>query len=157
MVALPDSMGILKTFNVADIFPYYSSEEPMYPDAPTNSRVEFFPSGGDWCGAHGVRVYEALGPKRRLEVQVCRNRSIGPVNRQIQSTDGDLNRIRQKLSVAAPEASAATPEVVQTLPIWLQDDSRVSHFKLFTFLMLLGFIFFYVYLGFWCIKTILAF
>ena len=32
MVALPDSIGISKTFNVADIFPYYSSEEPMYPE-----------------------------------------------------------------------------------------------------------------------------
>ena len=41
VVALPDSMGISKTFNVADIFPYYSSKEPMYPDIPTNSRSSF--------------------------------------------------------------------------------------------------------------------
>ena len=41
MVALPNSMGISKTFNVADIFSYYSSEEPMYPDIPTNSRSSF--------------------------------------------------------------------------------------------------------------------
>ena len=31
VVALPDSMGISKTFNVTDIFLYYSLEEPMYP------------------------------------------------------------------------------------------------------------------------------
>ena len=41
VVALPDNMGISKTFNVVDIFPYYSSEEPMYPDIPTNSKSSF--------------------------------------------------------------------------------------------------------------------
>ena len=41
VVALPDSMGISKTFNVADIFSYYSSEEPMYPYIPANSRSSF--------------------------------------------------------------------------------------------------------------------
>ena len=41
VVALLDSMGISKTFNLADIFSYYSSEEPMYPDIPTNSRSSF--------------------------------------------------------------------------------------------------------------------
>ena len=41
VVALPDSMGISKTFNVEDIFPYYSSEEPMYLDIPTNSKSSF--------------------------------------------------------------------------------------------------------------------
>ena len=41
MVALPDSMGISKTFNVADIFPYYLSEEPMYPNVLANSRSSF--------------------------------------------------------------------------------------------------------------------
>ena len=41
MVALPDSIGIYKTFNVADIFSYYSSEEPMYLDIPTNLRLSF--------------------------------------------------------------------------------------------------------------------
>ena len=41
VVALPDSMGISKNFNVADIFPYYPSEEPMYPDVPANSRSSF--------------------------------------------------------------------------------------------------------------------
>ena len=41
VVALPGSMRILKTFNVADIFPYYASEEPIYPDIPINSRSSF--------------------------------------------------------------------------------------------------------------------
>ena len=41
VVALPDNMGISKTFNVVDIYPYYSSEEPMYPDIPTNSKSSF--------------------------------------------------------------------------------------------------------------------
>ena len=41
MVALLDNMEILKTFNMADIFPYYSSEELMYSDIPTNSRSSF--------------------------------------------------------------------------------------------------------------------
>ena len=41
VVALPDSMGISKTFNVADIYPYYSSDKPMYSDIPTNSRSSF--------------------------------------------------------------------------------------------------------------------
>ena len=40
VVALPNSIGISKTFNVADIYPYYSFDEPMYPDIPTNSTVE---------------------------------------------------------------------------------------------------------------------
>ena len=41
MVALPDSTGISKTFNVTNIFPYYSLEEPMYPVIPANSRSSF--------------------------------------------------------------------------------------------------------------------
>ena len=41
VVPLSYSMGILKTFNVENIFPYYSSEEPMYPNIPTNSRSSF--------------------------------------------------------------------------------------------------------------------
>ena len=41
VVALPDSMGISKTFIVADIFPYYALEEPMYPDIITNLRSSF--------------------------------------------------------------------------------------------------------------------
>ena len=42
VVALSDSMGISKTFNAVDIYPYYSSDEPLYPDVPTNSRSSFF-------------------------------------------------------------------------------------------------------------------
>ena len=41
MVALPDTMAISKTFNVEDIFLYYSSEVPMYPDILINSRSSF--------------------------------------------------------------------------------------------------------------------
>ena len=39
--ALLDCMGISKTFIVVDIYPYYSSEEPMYPDILTNLRLTF--------------------------------------------------------------------------------------------------------------------
>ena len=45
VVALPDNMGISKTFNVVDIYPYYSSKEPLYPDVPTNSRSSFLKWG----------------------------------------------------------------------------------------------------------------
>ena len=45
VVTLPNSMGIAKTFNVVNIFPYYSSEEPMYLDISTNSRSSFFQVG----------------------------------------------------------------------------------------------------------------
>ena len=41
VVVLPDSIGISNTFNVADIYPYYYSKEPMYPDIPTNSRSSY--------------------------------------------------------------------------------------------------------------------
>ena len=41
VVALPNNMGISKTFNVVTIFLYYFSEEPMYPDVLTNSRSSF--------------------------------------------------------------------------------------------------------------------
>ena len=41
VIALPDSIGISKTFNLADIYPYYSSNEPLYPNIPTNSRLSF--------------------------------------------------------------------------------------------------------------------
>ena len=41
VVALLDSMGISKTFNVIDIFSYFSSEESLYLDVPSNSRSSF--------------------------------------------------------------------------------------------------------------------
>ena len=41
MVALPDIIGISKTFNMADIFRYYSLEESMYSDILANSRSSF--------------------------------------------------------------------------------------------------------------------
>ena len=61
VVALPDSMGISKTFNMADIFLYYSSEEPMYPDIPTTSRSSFshvfFPMQSKWrCNTWRSRI-----------------------------------------------------------------------------------------------------
>ena len=34
-------MRIFKTFNVLDIYPYYSSDEPLYLDIPKNSRSSF--------------------------------------------------------------------------------------------------------------------
>ena len=45
VVALLDSMGISKTFNMADIYLHYSSDEPMYSDIPTNSRSSFSQMG----------------------------------------------------------------------------------------------------------------
>ena len=41
VVALLDNMGISKTFNAVDIFQYYSSDEPLYPDFLSNSRLSF--------------------------------------------------------------------------------------------------------------------
>ena len=41
VVALLDNIGISKTFNVTDIYTYYSSYDSLYPDVPTNSRSSF--------------------------------------------------------------------------------------------------------------------
>ena len=47
VVALPNSIGISKIFNMVDIYPYYPSDEPLYHDVQPNSRSSFFSSGGD--------------------------------------------------------------------------------------------------------------
>ncbi|GLU21446.1 hypothetical protein SLE2022_375840 [Rubroshorea leprosula] len=48
VVDLPASMGISRTFNVADIFPYFDSSESLYPmDVDDNSRSSFVPRRGD--------------------------------------------------------------------------------------------------------------
>ena len=41
VVALHDSLGISKTFNVSDIYPYYTSDKLLYPDDLANSRLKF--------------------------------------------------------------------------------------------------------------------
>ncbi|GLT84051.1 hypothetical protein SLE2022_023030 [Rubroshorea leprosula] len=48
VVDLPASMGISRTFNVADIFPYFDSSESLYPmNIDDNSRSSFVPRRGD--------------------------------------------------------------------------------------------------------------
>ena len=39
VVALPDSIRISKTFSVVDLYLYYSSDEPLYPDVPAKSKT----------------------------------------------------------------------------------------------------------------------
>lgn len=41
VVYLPDTMRIFKTFNVADIYPFHSSDELLYPNIQVNSRSSF--------------------------------------------------------------------------------------------------------------------
>ena len=39
VIDLPDSMGVSKTFNVADLSKFRDSTEPLYPDVAANSRA----------------------------------------------------------------------------------------------------------------------
>ncbi|KAI4338266.1 hypothetical protein L6164_016608 [Bauhinia variegata] len=42
MVGLPNSMGISKMFNVVNIYTYYPSDKPLYPNDSVHSRANLF-------------------------------------------------------------------------------------------------------------------
>ncbi|PKI73176.1 hypothetical protein CRG98_006422 [Punica granatum] len=41
VIDLPESIGISHAFNAADIFPYYDSKDPLYPEFSTSSMTSF--------------------------------------------------------------------------------------------------------------------
>ena len=64
VVVLPDNLGISKTFNVADIYPYYPSNEPLYLDVQLNSRSSFFQLGETDVEERAVSYLESYGHVR---------------------------------------------------------------------------------------------
>ncbi|PKI66603.1 hypothetical protein CRG98_013012 [Punica granatum] len=66
VIDLPASMNISCTFNVADIFPYFDSQEPLYPELPS-SRSSFSQVGEIDVEALGVEFMEKFdGVKPKL-------------------------------------------------------------------------------------------
>ncbi|PKI54159.1 hypothetical protein CRG98_025454 [Punica granatum] len=65
VIDLPASMNISCTFNVADIFPYFDSQEPLYPELPS-SRSSFSQVGEidvEALGAEFMEKFDGAKPK----------------------------------------------------------------------------------------------
>ena len=114
MVVLPDSMGISKTFNVADIYLYYYSNEPLYPDVPANWRLSF-------SQVDKTNVEEVVWSTWRRGIAARKNET-----RKSRSTVSSINQIRWKLSTAVPAMGIVVPDFGLTFLFWFRDNSRLS-------------------------------
>ena len=128
---LPSHIRIADVFYVKHLIPYMG-DSSLGDDDATNSRANFLP-WREWCRVASNCIFGGSGSSESSLGKFWCFRLTAPRRPNCLVDCLFVDRIGQKLSAVAPEASATAPGIAPDFPISVQEDSRVSYLSFFFF------------------------